>query len=752
MQGFRVRSLVLVVLGSIVSLALLACSSDGKNVGVGPHIKVSLLSDQSSVRAGVPFHVGVLFSPEPGWHVYWKNPGDSGLAPKFSWTHSEALSLASPLWPTPSRIEVGTLVNYGYDETLIAFPATIAPSAKEGTLEVTVKASWLVCKDECLPGSATLTLPVSVNHSGSPEPSQSVDLFTKYLSLVPPPIERVALAVEEREDHVVLSLLPLNQQKLPKEALFFPEDQGIINNSAPQLSKLEGGTLQISLTRDSNRSAPVERIRGVLFSAQGWSPSGLPKAVSIDTDNHQNEPSAASNSGTSNTVQNTIDTSTSSSTTSNTPRAESYLLTLLMALVGGFILNLMPCVFPVLSIKILGFIQCSKECSKTVKRHGIAFSIGVIASFLALAVVLLTLRAGGAQLGWGFQLQSPGFVLLMIGVFFILGLTFLVELNFGSKIQTLACKGKTGPSLSGSFFSGVLATAVATPCTAPFMGSALAATITLPTSLSLLVFLFLGIGMSIPYLILTFQPRLLCYLPKPGEWMVTFKQVMAFPMFATAVWLMKVFGRQIGIHNSTIGLLMNVLWGLLIAAFAIWLVARTQHARSRFGITMGKVSSLLLLAGAGWTAYPSPQALHNVAVTRSRSATPTAGQNATEVDQFGLEWEHFSSVRLQELLNQQRAVFLDFTAEWCITCKVNERVVFGSAEVRELLRRKNVALVKGDWTSMDGEITKTLEKFGRNGVPLNVIYKGGALSKEPVILPNILTPGVVIKELEAIPE
>jgi len=233
--------------------------------------------------------------------------------------------------------------------------------------------------------------------------------------------------------------------------------------------------------------------------------------------------------------------------------------------------------------------------------------------------------------------------------------------------------------------------------------------------------------------------------------MVTFKQLMAFPMFATAIWLMKVFGRQVGVPNGTMIILMNVLWGLLLAALAIWLLARSQYAKNRLGQILGKVLALALLATAGWLAYPTSQALQNAKSSSRSLTTAVSGKNAVDVDQFGVEWEQFSSHRLQELLDQKRPIFLDFTAEWCITCKVNERVVFGSAEVRELLRNKNVALLKGDWTAMDGEITKALETFGRNGVPLNVIYKGGALSGEPVILPNILTAGVVINELKTIP-
>jgi thiol:disulfide interchange protein DsbD len=436
---------------------------------------------------------------------------------------------------------------------------------------------------------------------------------------------------------------------------------------------------------------------------------------------------------------------------SSAGNSDGLLVTILLALLGGFFLNLMPCVFPVLSIKIMGFMHCAKECPSNVKKHGLAFSIGVILSFLILAGLLLTLRAGGAQLGWGFQLQSPLFVLAMIGVFFILGLYFLVDLNFGSSIQTLACKGKLPPSLLGSFLNGVLATAVATPCTGPFMGTALAATVTLPAFQSMLTFLALGIGMSVPYLVLSFQPRLLCYLPRPGEWMVTFKQVMAFPLFASAVWLTRVFGKQVGIPTPSLTLLINVLWGLLFLGIAVWLIARSQHSSKPITRRVGQILALLCIVLGIISAYPSPMALRNGQSHHAQLSSAISGaRNAVEVDPFGLEWEMFSSERLQELVNSNAPVYLDFTAEWCITCKVNERVVFGSASVRELLRKKKVALVKGDWTAMDGEITKALERFGRNGVPLNVLYKGGAFNKEPVIFPNVLSPGAVISELEQI--
>ncbi len=727
----------------------MGCSRDDRNIGKGPHIEVSLISDQQTVTPGVPFNLGVHFKPEPGWHIYWKNPGDSGLAPKFTWETPPGLTIHSAVWPTPSRIEVGPLVNYGYDETLLTFPASFVPSSEKGEIEVTVRTQWLVCKDECLPGSAKLTLTLQFNKSGPPVVSSSSQLFTKYLSLVPPPLTRVAIAVEERENHVLVSLLPLDQQKLPRDVLFFPEEQRLISNSAPQKTTFEGTTLRLLLERDSNRSEPIEQIKGVLFAAEGWGKNGEPRAVRIDTES-EGEKSDVPSPLTSLAPQ-VSSAPDGISGMPSTGSGSSLIATLLLALLGGFLLNLMPCVFPVLSIKIMGFMHCAKECPTNVKKHGLAFSVGVILSFLILAGLLLTLRAGGAQLGWGFQLQSPIFVLAMIGVFFILGLYFLVDLNFGSSIQTLACKGKLPPSLMGSFLNGVLATAVATPCTGPFMGTALAATVTLPPFQSMLIFLTLGIGMSIPYLVLSFQPRLLSYLPRPGEWMVTFKQVMAFPLFASAVWLTRVFGRQVGIQTSSLTLLINVLWGLLLLGIAVWLLARSQHASRQLSRRVAQVLALACFALGIVSAYPSPSALQNGRSHQAQLSSAISGaKNVVEVDPFGLGWEMFSAERLQELVTSNTPIYLDFTAEWCITCKVNERVVFGSASVRELLRKKKVALIKGDWTSMDGEITKALEKFGRNGVPLNVLYKGGAFNKEPVIFPNVLSPGSVISELEQI--
>ncbi len=734
---------------SLFLTVTVGCSRDVRNIGKGPHIEVSLLSDQESITPGVPFNLGVHFKPEPGWHIYWKNPGDSGLAPKFTWETPPGLTIQSAIWPTPSRIEVGPLVNYGYDETLLTFPANFTPSSENGEIEVTVGSQWLVCKDECLPGSAKLTLRLQLNRTGPPTVSSSGQLFTKYLSLAPPPLARVAIAVEERENHVLLSLLPLDQQKLPRDVLFFPEEQRLISNSAPQKTTFEGSTLRLLLERDSNRSEPIEEIKGVLFAAEGWGKNGEPRAVRIDTESEKKAvevPAPSTDVG-----PQSFSVSTGTSGASRIGKHDGLLLTIFLALLGGFFLNLMPCVFPVLSIKIMGFMHCAKECPTTVKKHGLAFSIGVILSFLVLAALLLTLRAGGAQLGWGFQLQSPLFVLAMVGVFFVLGLYFLVDLNFGSSIQSLACKGKLPPSLLGSFLNGVLATAVATPCTGPFMGTALAATVTLPPFQSMFIFLALGVGMSLPYLVLSFQPRFLCYLPRPGEWMVTFKQIMAFPLFASAIWLTRVFGRQVGIPAPSLTLLINVLWGLLLLGLAVWLLARTQHTSRQISRRIGQVLALACFALGIMSAYPSPSALESGRSHQAKLNHAISGaKNAVEVDPFGLEWEMFSAERLQELVNSNVPVYLDFTAEWCITCKVNERVVFGSASVRELLRKKKVALIKGDWTSMDSEITKALEKFGRNGVPLNVLYKGGAFNREPVIFPNVLSPGAVISELEQI--
>jgi thiol:disulfide interchange protein/DsbC/DsbD-like thiol-disulfide interchange protein len=722
MQSSRLYIISLLALG----LSLLTGCKDSSTV-TDKHISASLIADQDTVSPGASFTLGVKFDLEPGWHIYWKNPGDSGLPPRFNWSSNDSsVSIKAPLWPHPERIATGPLVNYGYNDTLIPFPATVSSSTKSDQAEVTLDLEWLVCKDECLPGEGRLkiTLPIK-NEAGFP--SNNSKLFEQAYEKVPAPLERVSIAIEEEQDHVTVALIPLDRRALPSDLIFFPEDRRVISNSREQRISRDGDALRITLARDPGNRESIARIRGVLLSKIGWSETGQPKAVAIDTNPGDDSP-------TDNYLR---DTATSFDSQEHT----GIVAALIFAFIGGIILNLMPCVFPVLSIKIISFLEHSNHDTRVTRNHGLFFTAGVVVSFWILAGIIASVRAGGDLLGWGFQLQSPTFVAIMIIVFLSLGLLLLTEVTIGQGLQRIVGKWRVSTSYVGSFASGALATAVATPCTAPFMSTALAATLTLPASLSFLVFTSLALGMSAPYLLLSWRPELLRFLPRPGVWMESFKQLMAFPLFASVVWLTRVFARQMGFEPPGLSIVTDLLCGLLAISFAFWLLARAPKFSSTKNALIARIIAVISILWGTWAAIPSAE---EVAESRSRACAPS-GDIISFTDSHGLLWESYSEVRLSKVLAQGRPVFLDFTAEWCITCQVNERVVFSSSQVRELIAQKNITLMRGDWTSKNPAITAALKRFGRNGVPLNVLLTSP--DSEPTVLPNILTPGIVIEAL-----
>jgi len=715
-------------------LTLLLAFASGcrdKSASKQPHLSVQLLADQDTLSPGSSFTLGVLFKPEPGWHIYWVNPGDSGLAPKFAWESSGGIVVDTPMWPYPDRIPLGPLVNYGYGEVLIPFPAKFsAPPPRATSTSVVASLQWLVCKDECLPGEAQLNLTFPISNKAAP-PSKHASLFARTLKDIPTKLERVSIAVEEQDDQLILALIPLEPRFLPSALTFFPEDPKMISNSAPQEVSLEGGALRLSLKRNANRREPIKRVRGVLVSPQGWSETGEPKAIEIDTNPEEGAPPAPSGETPSHPV------------TPPFAGDEIGLLTaILFALIGGLILNVMPCVFPVLSIKILGFIEQSGDEPQRVRAHGLAFAAGVVVSFWVFAATLLILRAGGEQLGWGFQLQSPAFVAVMIFIFMGLGLLLLSDLSLGASVQRLAGRARLSGDYVGSFLNGALATAVATPCTGPFMGSALAATLTLSALSNMIIFTALGVGMSAPYLAIAFRPALLKRLPRPGSWMESFKQVMAFPLFASVVWLTRVFARQMGLESQGLTLLTHLLLGILGVTLSFWLYVQAQSFAKPGIKKILRISAALVMVLGLAIGVPSSSQIE-----ASRSRACLSNESAPmEPDSNGLIWEPYSEQKLSALLAQGRSVYLDFTAEWCITCQVNERILFSSTEVRSLIVQKNVALMRGDWTTKSPSITAALRRYGRNGVPLNVVINKGR-EETAVVLPNILSPGVVISEL-----
>jgi len=725
---YLLKPLQILVAALLIAASLIGC--DKTQSGEGPHMRVRLITDQVSSAPGSQITLGVHFIPDPGWHIYWKNAGDSGLPPQFTWRATEGVKIGAPLWPYPEKFINGPLANYGYGDVLLPFPTTVSSdSVTSRDLTIDLKTEWLVCKDECLPGQATLHLLIPVSAEPG-APSSEAKLFEETSRRIPIPLEQVSIAVEEQEKRVVIALIPLLNRLLPSDVTFFPEDRRMIANADPQEVSKDGDALRISLAKDPTRRSEISRIRGVLVSPHGWSENGEPKAVAIDSDPSAESPSIETASTTA--IPQTVPTTAT----------QSIWMALVFAFVGGLILNLMPCVFPVLSIKILSFVEQAGLDRRKVKLHGILFCAGVVVSFWLLAGLLFTLRAGGEQLGWGFQLQSPVFVVAMILVFIALGILFLTNLQLGRNIQTIAGTSRIPVSLLGSFLNGVLATAVATPCTAPFMSSALAATLTLPTALGFTIFTAIGLGMSAPYLVLSYNTKLLSLLPRPGEWMESFKQLMAFPLFATVIWLMRVFARQMGMESSTLSPIIDLLWGSLLLALGLWLLSRSQISKRSISTQLSRILALLAIVAGVVIAIPKTA---EIELASQRALAPSE-RMTPERDHFGLLWEPFSQSRLEQLLENGESVYVDFTAEWCITCQVNERIVFSSDEVRALLNQKKVVLMRADWTSKNPAITAALGTFGRNGVPLNVLYPYGQ-SESPVILPNILTPGIVLEEL-----
>lgn len=642
-----------------------------------PLAKAQLLLHAPQVKKGEPIAAGVLFTMQPGWHIYWQNPGDSGIPTTLAWQVPEGITVSEIEWPLPERIETSGLVNYGYGEKVI-LPVSLTPASDGISGPIKVKAEWLVCKDICIPESAELTgeLPVS-----SP---QAQVLLTNAFERSPRPSEATAnFAADEK--HVTIRV-PVAELKLPEgsgiaTAEWLPVDDGIIINNAAQQFAVKDGVL--TLTTERGSAALPTQWRGVL--AVQTHAEEQPIAFNLTA-----HPDA--NVG----VEIMLD-----APTSNLP----LFVALVFAFIGGLILNLMPCVLPILSLKALALAKKSGAEQRAVRAQGIAYTLGVIGCFLAIAGIMLALKSAGAAIGWGFQLQQPE---VIAGLFFLM---LLVALNlFGLFELPVLFGNRTSDqhSVRGAFLTGALAVLLATPCTAPFMAPALGATLTMPAASALLVFAALGFGMAAPFLLISLVPAARKLLPKPGAWMGRFKQFLAFPMLATAAWLLWVLT-----HTSGDAGLIMALVGALLAAWLIWWAHGT---RSRGLRKLLLISTALIIA---WAVFMQPS------------------PNGVELD---ASMEPYSAERLAALRAEGRPVFVDATADWCLTCKVNERIALKDDAIQQLFKDKNVALMVADWTRRDAAITEYLAGFGRNGVPLYVYY---APQAEPVVLPQLLTPGIV---------
>jgi len=659
-----------------------------------PHVESELVSEAAAIAPGQPFTVALRMKMEPHWHTYWVNPGDSGLATSIEWTLPEGFVAGPIQFPAPERIPTPPLMTYGFEgEIFLLVEITPPEDLQPGdTVTLRARADWLVCKEMCIPGGAEyeLTLPVAGRME---KDARWAPKIAEARALIPVKDSRWHAVFVETDDGFRLYVEPPQGVDLPAaDAYFFAVEEGVVEPAAEQMVSREGGYVVFSLKRSSLAEPGLERLAGVVVSDAG---PVLLEAARVDA-----APMAA---GVAAAVDN--------------GGALSLALVLPLAFLGGLILNLMPCVFPVLGIKILGFVNQAGADRRKVTLHGLVFTFGVLVSFWILAGVLIVLRAGGQELGWGFQLQSPEFV-FVLAVFlliFALNLSGLFEVGLSATGvgATLQMKG----GFAGSFFTGVLATVVATPCSAPFLAPALGAALALPAATSVLVFTVIALGLAVPYLILSIFPGLVRFLPRPGPWMEAFKQFMAFPLYATVAFLVWVLAGQV----SEAGLL-KVFVALILVAMAAWAYGRWVQGLGgtkarRFGITFAGVA----FAAGLWLGFPS----HDV----SRE----------------IQWEKWSPQRVAELQAQGRIVYVDFTARWCATCQSNKALVFSSEKVRQAFRELEVVPLKADWTNRDPEITRALEAFGRSAVPFNLIYAPDA--PEPIVLPEILTADIVLEAL-----
>ncbi len=696
-----IRFLVLSVFWSTLAVA--------GNANSGHPATVELITDVVGVEPGQPFDVALHFTIKPHWHIYWTNPGDSGIPPTVKWQLPEGVTVGDIRWPIPERLEKPPLANYGYsNEAFLLMPVTFPQSWKAGQpLALKAHVDYLVCDDICIPGKADLSIDVPVAE-GTYVFNANHAAFQKTRTALPADRAPYLVHAEATSNQVILRL---NHAFAPtSSALFFPAHAGDLENAAKQEWTVAGAESRLALKRDAQSQEKLSSIRGVLVTFGEGRPA---EAFWVDTAVETSLAGTSPNAG----------------AVTMTATHPTLWQMIAFAFLGGLILNLMPCVFPILSIKILGFVEQAGKSKQHLRQHGWAFFVGVMASFWTLAGLLLLLRAGGEKLGWGFQLQSPFFLLSLITLLFIMALSFLGVFEVGESLGGVGgnLAGKSG--YTGSFFSGVLATIVATPCTAPFMGSAVGFALTEPPTSALLIFTSLGAGMALPYLALSYAPQLLRFLPRPGRWMETLKQFMAFPLFATVIWLIWVFGFQTGPDG-----VLRVMMGLLCVSVAAWLYGRNKHGAKNWFSTGIAVVAILF---GGYLGIDGAKHAPSASIDRS----------AAQVD--GMKWEPYSLARLNALHAEGKPVFLDFTAAWCVSCQVNEKVVFSSSDVRKKFEELGIVGMKADWTNGDSEITDMLAKFGRSGVPFYLLY-GKDPKAQPKPLPEVLSPGIVLDALKAL--
>jgi thiol:disulfide interchange protein DsbD len=695
-----------------------------------PHVHVQLISPDAQLHAGNANNVGLYFKLEPGWHVYWKNPGDAGEPPHIKWTLPKGIT-ASPLqFPVPKRLPLGPLMDFGYEnEVLFPLKLDVSGSASAGPAVLHSKVDWLVCRGSCIPERTELEITRSVAPAaGASVPIQPDQVIWTRLfgSLPQSPPATLRIGFVPTAAGFRLTAITGHRET---EASFFPADPDILSNPAPQTVTPTVNGLTLDLKKDENLSAAPKQLSGLLelsgnrayeLVALAGSPKPARPATNTET-------SAATSTGPASSSSSASPANSASSASPANSATPSFLQAAVLAFLGGILLNLMPCVFPVLFLKGLALVQSGNEERHKLRAHGFVYAAGILVSFWLLVALLLGLRDAGSYLGWGFQFQSPVFLSLMAALLFFLGLSLAGQFEIGLTLTSAGGSLAAKQGYTGSFFTGVLAVIVATPCTAPFMGVAIGYALAQSAAVTFAVFTALALGLAAPYVALTLQPAWTRVLPRPGAWMEILRQAISIPIFATVIWLAWVLAQTYG---ATV--LAMLLAAFLLLAIAGWFLGRWPGKR-----WAGVVAAVLLVCVIALGVLSNAAVVPHFNADKDLSLEP------------GTTWRTWSKDAVQRYQAEGHPVFVDFTASWCLSCQVNERIALTRPEVLKAFADAHVVLLKADWTQHDDAITETLSSLGRSGVPTYALYVPG--ENQPRLLPEVLTPGIVIDALTQLP-
>lgn len=688
------------ILLSFLALFLLVLPShavESESVDTGK-VVASLVSSHDSAAPGETIQLALRTVLDEGWHTYWRNPGDSGEPVQLDWILPEGWETGEIVWPVPMTLPTGPIINYGFEGApLFPVDVTIPMSAQVGSVQtITLEFYYLVCKDVCIPEDGVASIDILIGDSVK---DTRWDALIANAIATAPQTGSIKGAIEKDGENAVITF-----QNLPdgdfSEAYFFPFNQGVVMHSAPQIVTLGTEGFQITVGSDYawNETLP-DIFEGVLSYRQDGDYVGTNVSLTIGQSLDIGAIEVASNISSAASI--------------------TLIGAIFGALLGGLILNLMPCVFPVISMKALSIAKTAHGERRVIRREAWAYTAGVLATFLFLTVLLLALKTAGNEIGWGFQLQSPPVVAVLALLLFVVGLNLLGLFEFGSSLQNTGSELTMKGGVRGSFFTGLLAVIVATPCTAPFMAGAIGYALAQPALVTLVVFMTLAIGFALPFLLIAYVPSLLRALPKPGPWMIRFKEILAFPMLAAAIWLVWVVSLQAGANGMAM-----VLIAMLLCALAIWLLKRSSIIAKALAVIAIIVSLALCVL----------------------IKTENSGSTV-------LETQVWSPERVDELRAEGRTVFVDFTAAWCVTCKVNEITVLKKDKTKALFNEMNTAFLIADWTNKDDVIAAELESYGRAGVPLYLVFPPSkpGLSNNSVraeVLPQVLTYDVIKSALE----